>query len=338
MRPGREHNRRLVLARRPRGMLEPGTVRLERGPVPQPGPNEALVAVRHVSIDPAIRGWMTDGATSMPPIGVGEVIRSFGAGVVVESNTERMPRGAVVTGLTGWQDYVLAGSGAGPLRALGSGVSPRDALGVFGATGMAAYFGMLDVGGVREGDTVVVTGAAGAVGSIAGQIARIMGARRVVGVCGSSAKCSWLVDELGFDAAIDHRAEPVAARLAEACPDGVDLVFDTVGGWILDAGLGQLAPRGRVVLCGATSCLNDATPGPGPSNYLNVLRRRGRMEGFAVCDYEDRFAQARGSMAAWIAEGRLEHVERVIDGLEHAPEALDMLFTGASNGKLVVRV
>jgi NADPH-dependent curcumin reductase CurA len=217
-------------------------------------------------------------------------------------------------------------------------VSPRDALGVLDPVGMAAYFGVLDVGRVCEGDTVVVSGAAGAVGSIAGQIARIKGARRVVGVCGSPAECSWVVGELGFDAAIDCRADPVAARVADNCPDGVDLVFDDVGGWILDACLGELALCGRVVLCGPMARYNDGTRAPGPSNYLTLLLRRGRMEGFQARDYAGRFAEARADMASWISDGRLKHVERVIDGLEHAPEALDMLVTGATDGKLVVRV
>ncbi len=338
MSPVREHNRRLVLARRPCGMVDPGTVRLEWEPVPEPGEGQALVAVRHVSIDPTIRSWMNDGPSSMPPIGLGEVIRSYGAGQVIASNDERYPQGSVVTGLTGWQDYVVTDGAAAPLRVLGAGVTPRHALGVFGVTGMAAYFGMLDVGRVREGDTVVVSGAAGAVGSVAGQIARIKGARRVVGVCGGPAKCSWIVDELGFDAAVDYRSGDIGAQLAAVCPDGADLVFDTAGGEILDACLGQLALGGRVVVCGATSRYNDVAPAPGPVNYFNLVLRSGRMEGFLVRDYVDRFAEARAQMAPWIADGRLEHVERVIDGLEHAPEALHMLFTGATSGKLVVRV
>ncbi len=333
-----ERNRRLVLDHRPTGMVDPSVVRLEDGPVPEPGPGEALVAVRYLSIDPTIRGWMNDAPGYLPPIEIGAVIRSTGLGEVISSRSDRYRPGDVVIGATGWQDYVLAGSGRATMQVVPPGVAPTAALGVLGVTGATAYFGLLDVGGLHGGDTVVVSGAAGAVGSIAGQIATIKGAGRVVGIAGTAAKCAWLVDELGFDAAIDYHRDDVAARLRAECPDGIDLYFDNVGGEILDACLARLALHGRVVLCGAISGYNDAARPPGPTNYINLLLRRGRMEGFIILDYLDRFPEAQRELAGWVGAGRLQHAEHVIDGLERAPEALNLLFTGGNTGKLIVKV
>jgi NADPH-dependent curcumin reductase CurA len=333
-----ERNRRLVLDHRPSGIVDPSVVRREHEPVPEPGPDEALVAVRYLSIDPTIRGWMNDAPGYLPPIAVGEVIRSGGLGEVVASRSDRYRTGDLVVGMTGWQDYVIADDRGRTMQVVPPGIPPLAALGVLGVTGMTAYFGLLDVGRLRAGDTVVVSGAAGAVGSIAGQIAAIEGAGRVVGIAGTPEKCAWLVDELGFDAAIDYRRETVADRLRAECPAGVDLYFDNVGGDILDACLARLALRGRVVLCGAISVYNDTTPSPGPSNYLNLLLRRGRMEGFIILDYLDRFPAAQATMAEWVAAGRVKHAEQVVDGLERALEALNLLFTGGNTGKLIVKV
>jgi hypothetical protein len=330
-------NRRLVLARRPVGVVGPDVVVRDDRPVPEPGPGEAVVAVRYLSIDPTIRGWMNDAHGYLPPIGLGEVIRSVGAGEVVASASDRYRVGDVVAGLTGWQDFVVIDEARG-MQVLAPGTPPELALGVLGGTGMTAYFGVLEVGGLRAGDTVVVSGAAGAVGSIAGQVARLSGAGKVVGIAGTPEKCAWLVDELGFDAAIDYRRDDVSARLRETCPDGVDLYFDNVGGPILDACLGRLALRGRVVLCGAISRYNDTELGPGPSNYINLLVRRGRMEGFIILDYFHRFAEAQPVLAGWIAAGELKHSEHIVEGLDRAVEALNMLFSGANTGKLLVAV
>jgi NADPH-dependent curcumin reductase CurA len=319
-------------------MVDPDVVRLEEGPVPEPGPGQALVRVRFLSIDPTIRGWMDDAYGYLPPIGIGEVIRSGGVGEVVESRSDRYPAGALVLGSTGWQDYALAGDGQAWMNVIPGGISPTAALSVFGITGMTAYFGMLDVGRVRAGDTVVVSAAAGATGSVAGQIARIKGAAKVIGLAGTPEKCAWLVEALGFDAAIDYRADDVRARLGEEAPDGIDLYFDNVGGPVLDACLGRLALRGRIVLCGAISTYNDAGRPRGPSNYLNLITRRGRMEGFIILDYFDRFPEAQAEMAGWVAGGRVKHAEHVVKGLERAPEALNLLFTGGNTGKLMVKV
>ena len=261
-----ERNRRVVLAERPTGRVDENTTRLEEADAPEPGEGEALLRNRYLSIDPTIRTWMDDREGYLPPIGIGEVVRSGGVAEVVRSNSERFAPGDLVFGMTGWQDYALADDGANYAQVLPEGVDPAAALSVFGTTGMTAYFGLLEVGRMEEGDTVVISGAAGATGSTVGQIARIKGASRVVGIAGSEEKCAWGVEELGFDAAINYKTEDVAARLREECPDGIDLFFDNVGGEILDACLGRLALRGRVVLCGAIAAYNEDGPPRGPSN------------------------------------------------------------------------
>jgi NADPH-dependent curcumin reductase len=333
-----DSNRRLMLAQRPTGMVDESTLRLEEGPIPEPGPGQALIRVRYLSIDPTIRTWMNDAAGYLPPIAIGQVVRSAGIGEVVASRTERFGVGELVVGMTGWQDYILAGEGAASLDILPPGVDPPTALNVFGITGMTAYFGLIDVGRIVEGDTVVVSGAAGATGSVVGQIAKIRGAASVVGIAGSDVKCAWLVDDLGFDRAVNYRTDDVKARLRELCPNGIDLYFDNVGGELLDICLGQLALRGRVVLCGAISTYNTPGRAPGPSNYRNLITRRGRMEGFIILDYLRRFPEAQVDMAGWVTEGRIKHVEQVVDGLEAAPDALNLLFTGGNTGKVVVRL
>jgi NADPH-dependent curcumin reductase len=331
-----DRNRRLVLAQRPSGMCDQSTVRLEEGPVPEPGPGQALLRVRYLSIDPTIRTWMNDAVGYVPPIAVGDVVRSAGIAEVVTSRSERFGVGELVFGMTGWQDYTLAGDGAASMEILPPGIDPPTALNVFGITGMTAYFGLIDVGRVKEGDTVVVSGAAGATGSVVGQIAKIRGAATVVGIAGSDDKCSWLGDELGFDRTVNYRTDDVKARLRELCPTGIDLYFDNVGGELLDICLGQLALRGRVVLCGAISTYNTPGRAPGPSNYRNLITKRGRMEGFIILDYAGRFPEAQVEIAGWVADGRIKHREHVVDGLEHAPDALNLLFTGGNTGKVVV--
>jgi NADPH-dependent curcumin reductase CurA len=333
-----ERNRRLVLAERPRGEVEEKTIRLEQADVPELQPGQALVRNRYLSIDPTIRTWMDDVQGYLPPIGIGEVVRGAGIGEVVGSNCDRYQAGDLVFGMVGWQDYALADDGERSAQVLPAGVEPTAALSVFGVTGMTAYFGLIDVGKVQEGDTVVVSGAAGATGSIVGQVARIKGAGRVVGIAGSDAKCAWLVDELGFDDAVNYRTENVAARLREACPDGIDLYFDNVGGELLDICLAQLALRGRVVLCGAIASYNDRGAAVGPRNYRNLIPRRGRMEGFLILDYMSRFAEGQAEMAQWVAEGKVKFAVHLVEGLERAPEALNLLFTGGNTGKVIVKV
>jgi NADPH-dependent curcumin reductase CurA len=331
-------NRRLVLARRPTGMVDDTTVRMEEEPAPSPGPGQALVKVRYLSIDPTIRTWMDDRPGYLPPIGLGEVVRGPGVGEVVESDSARYTPGDLVFGMTGWQDYVIADEGPASMQVIPPGVAPELAMNVLGVNGMTAYFGLLDVGRLQAGETVVVSGAAGATGSLVGQIAKIKGASKVVGIAGTKEKCAWIVDELGFDAAVDYRDERVSARLRAECPEGIDVYFDNVGGPILDTCLAQLAMRGRVVLCGAISLYNAESLPPGPANYLNLLMKRGRMEGFIILDYVDRFPEAQAEMFGWVAEGKVRSAEHFVDGLEHCTEALNLLFTGGNTGKVIVRL
>ena len=333
-----ERNRRLVLAQRPTGAVDAETVRMEEEDVAEPAQGEALLRNRFISIDPTIRTWMDDVQGYLPPIGIGEVVRSAGVAEVVQSRSDRYPQGALVFGMTGWQDYVIADEDARQMQSLPEGIDPTAALSVFGTTGMTAYFGLLEVGRLAEGDTVVVSGAAGATGSTVGQIARIKGAARVVGLAGTAEKCAWLVDELGFDAAINYKTDNVAAQLRNACPDGIDLYFDNVGGELLDICLAQLALRGRVVLCGAISSYNAREQITGPRNYRNLIPRRGRMEGFIILDYIPRFPEGQAEMARWVGEGSIKYRVHLVDGLEHAPDALNLLFTGGNTGKVIVQV
>jgi hypothetical protein len=331
-------NRHIVLAQRPSGMVDKATTRLEESRQPVPGAGEALVRVRYLSMDPTIRTWMDDAPGYLPPIGLGETVRGAGVGEVVESKSDRYAVGDLVVGLTGWQDYAIADEGAASMQVIPPGIDPPMVLSVLGVTGMTAYFGMIDVGRVTDGDTVVVSGAAGATGSVAGQVARIKGAANVVGIAGTPEKCAWIVDELGFDAAVNYRTDDVAASLRALCPEGIDLYYDNVGGEILDICLGQLAMKGRIVMCGAISVYNEKTRPAGPRNILNLIIKRARMEGFLVLDYLDRFLEAQIDMVGWLAEGRVKHAEHIVDGLEGAPDALNLLFTGGNTGKVIVKL
>ena len=328
--------RRLVLAQRPQGNVDASTLRLEEADRPVLAEGEALVEVQYLSIDPTIRTWMNDAPGYLPPIEIGATVRSGGLGTVVESKNDTYPVGTTVSGMLGWSELAVI-SAEEPATVVPEGIDPLPVMGVFGATGMTAYFGLLDIGQPREGDTVVVSGAAGATGSVVGQIARIQGAGNVVGIAGSDEKCAWLVDELGFTAAINYRTEPVARRLHELCPKGIDVYFDNVGGEILDAALGNLAMKARVVICGAISQYNERVP-VGPRNYVSLIFKRARMEGFLIFDYFDRFAEAQATMFQWVLDGQIHHREHVVEGLEHAGDALNMLFTGENMGKIIVRL
>ncbi len=330
-------NRQWLLSQRPSGMVDATTVELTSVRVPEPGPGQALVQVRHLSIDPTIRTWMDDAPGYLPPIGIGEVIRGAGIGEVLLTNSDAYKVGDLVFGMLGWQDYFVAEEGDGLLQVLPEGIEATLALNLFGVNGMTAYFGLLDVGALAQGDTVVVSGAAGATGSCVGQIAKLSGPQKVVGLAGTDEKCRWIVDELGFDEAINYKTEPVNQRLRAACPEGIDLYFDNVGGEILDDCLGQLALRGRVVLCGAISTYNTDQVS-GPANYRRLITHRGRMEGFIILDYVDRFPQAQAAMLEWLAAGKIRHTAHIVNGLESAPDALNLLFTGGNTGKVIVAV
>jgi NADPH-dependent curcumin reductase CurA len=328
-------NRQLLLRRRPEGMPQDDDFELVTTAMPEPGDGQVVVKNLYLSIDPTIRGWI-DRDTYLPAVRIGDVVRSGGVAEVVASKHERHKVGDRVYGLVGWQDYALVDARE-RLNPIPPGVDLRDALGVFGATGLTAYFGLMDIGKPKPGETVVVSGAAGATGSVVGQIAKVQGCR-AVGIAGSDAKCRWLTEELGFDAAINYKTEQVAARLRETCPEGIDIYFDNVGGPILDAALANLAMRGRVVVCGAISQYNDLSAAYGPRNYVNLIARRGRMEGFLVLDYADRFMEGAMHLVQWVGQGKIKHRSAVVDGLASAPSALRSLFTGDHEGKLMVKV
>ncbi|MEA2517590.1 MAG: hypothetical protein QOG16_1428, partial [Actinomycetota bacterium] len=304
--------------------------------VPTPGDEEFVVQVQYISLDPAMRGWMNDARSYIPPVQIGEVMRALATGVVTDSNHGSFKEGDHVVGAFGVQEYALS-DGKGVITVDPNLVPLPTYLGALGMTGMTAYFGLLDVGEPKEGDVVVVSGAAGAVGSVAGQIAKIKGCR-VIGIAGGAEKCRWIVDDLGFDAAIDYKSEDVRAALKEHCPKGVNVYFDNVGGEILDLVLGRLARHARIVICGAISQYNTEGGMKGPSNYMSLLVNRARMEGFVIFDYADRYAEAGMQMAGWMAEGKLKHRDDIVEGLEHFPDALRKLFKGENIGKLVLKV
>jgi NADPH-dependent curcumin reductase len=331
-------NRQLLLSKRPVG--EPTTDDFEVGEeeLPKPGDGEVLVKVLQISLDPAMRGWMSDAPSYLPPVGLGEVMRAGTTGVVVESNSDHFSPGDHVVGVLGVQEHALAPEKA--LTKVDTNMAPLETfLGGLGMPGLTAYFGLTEVGDLKEGDTVVISGAAGAVGSVAGQVAKAKGAAKVVGIAGGAEKCQWIVDELGFDAAIDYKSESVGRRLHELCPDGINVYFDNVGGDILDAALANLAWGARVVICGAISQYNAQDGMQGPKNYMMLLVRRARMQGFLVFDYAKQYGDALGEMAGWRNDGTLKTREEVVEGsIEDFQPTLMQLFRGENTGKLVLQI
>lgn len=329
-------NRQFKLVARPVGMVKRSDFEFTSVPVPVPGPGQVLIRVQYVSLDPAMRGWMNEGRSYIPPVALGEVMRAGTAGKVVASNNPAFAVGDYVAGWGGVQDYVV--SDGKDITKVDPRVAPLPVfLGTLGMPGMTAYFGLLEVGKPKEGDTVVVSGAAGAVGTVVGQVAKIKGCR-VVGIAGGPDKCRWIVDELGFDAAIDYKSQDVNKALRELCPKGIDVYFDNVGGDILDAALARIARNGRIVVCGAISQYNNTTPVKGPSNYLSLLVNRASMTGMVVMDYTANFGTAVREMAGWMQAGKLKTREDIVDGLETFPETLLMLFKGENTGKLLIKV
>jgi NADPH-dependent curcumin reductase CurA len=330
-------NHQVRLAARPTGLPKHSDWELTEEPIPTPGSGELVAAVSHISVDPAMRGWMNAGASYIDPVEIGTVMRAAAVGRVLASEHPEFEPGDHVYGTFGVQEYALS-DGRGVIK-LDPSLAPAPAyLGTLGLSGLTAYFGLLDVGKLKDGDTVVVSGAGGAVGNVAGQIAKIKGAR-VIGIAGGESKCRWLVDELGFDAAIDYKAQDVRVALREAAPDGVDVFFDNVGGEILDAVLTRLARGARVVICGAVSQYNATDGVRGPANYLALLVARASMTGMVIFDYAPRYGEASSEIAVWLADGRLISREDVLEGgVKSFPDALLKLFAGENTGKLVLQV
>ena len=328
-------NTRVLLAKRPTGLPGPDTWTVETVAADRPGEGEFLAEVSYISLDPAMRGWIKEGKSYIEPVAVGDVMRAGGVGRVVESNHPDFVVGDHVVGITGVQSrWVSNGKG---VRKVDPERAPLPKyLGVLGMPGMTAYFGILDVGAIAEGETVLVSGAAGAVGSLVGQIAKIKGCR-AVGIAGGPDKCARLTEDYGFDAAIDYKSESLYPAFKKHCPDGIDVYFDNVGGETLDAALGFLRFRGRVVICGAISQYNEQKI-KGPENYLSLLVNRGRMEGFIVFDFEKEYPRGIRDMAGWLQEGRIVSHEHVVKGIETVPETLLMLFDGRNQGKLIIEV
>lgn len=329
-------NHQVRLAERPVGLPKRENWSYAQEPVRELSDGEVLVKIQYISLDPAMRGWMAERKSYVPPVGIGEVMRAFAGGKVVESKNSSFVVGDSVTGVIGVQEYAIATEKM--VHKVDTTLAPLPVyLSVLGMPGMTAYFGLLDVGKPKEGDAVVVSAAAGAVGSVVGQIAKIKGCR-TVGIAGGAEKCRFIVNELGFDAAIDYKAEDVFKGLRRECPLGIDVYFDNVGGDILDAVLAQIRLGARIVICGGISQYNNTGPIKGPSNYLSLLVNRASMTGMLVMDYASRYGEAARTMAGWMQAGKLKSREQIEEGLENFPEVFLKLFTGGNLGKLVLKV
>jgi len=329
-------NHKFLLASRPVGMPKRSNFTFTEEPVQEPKEGELLVQMLYISLDPAMRIWIKDVPSYMPPVGIGEVMRALGVGVVAASRNPRFAIGDHVAGLFGVQEYALT-DGRGVTKVDAKAFSLPKYLSVLGMPGMTAYFGLLDTGQPKPGETLVVSAAAGAVGSLVGQIGKIKGCH-VVGIAGGTEKCRYIKDELGFDAAIDYKSEDVRLSLRKHCPAGIDVYFDNVGGTILDTVLAQIKLHARIVICGAISQYNNEGPIAGPSNYLSLLMNRATMKGTLVLDYVDRYAQAGAEMASWMAGGKLKSREDIVEGFATFPDTLLMLFKGENSGKLILKV
>lgn len=334
-----ETNRQWLLKKRPHGMVTKDNFERREVPVAEPNDGEILVRNRYLSFDPTQRGWMEDRPSYVPPVAIGEVMRAGSVGEVVRSKHGDFNQGDLVQCTGGWQDYTTIAPGQGIFGAskLPSGTDPVLALSVLGVTGLTAYWGLLDLGQPKRGETVLVSGAAGATGSVAGQIARIKGCR-VVGIAGGADKCRWLKEEAKFDDVIDYKAENVNDRIGETCPKRVDVFFDNVGGDILEAALNHINMRARIVLCGGISAYNATKPVPGPTNLLNLIIMRARMEGFIVIDYMDRSHVAIPELVKWVQSGEIVNQVDVQEGFDNIPDTLNRLFTGKNLGKQLLKL
>lgn len=329
-------NRQLLLRQRPVGLLTRDDLESVDGPVPELAEGEALMRTEYVAMDATMRSWLNSSDGYLPAVEIGEVVRAATAGHIVATRCPAYEVGDKVTSLTGAQQYGVVRDDVFTTK-LRPDMDLQALFALYNSSGVTAYVGTLDVGALQAGETFVVSAAAGSTGSIAGQIAKIRGAR-VVGIAGSAEKCRYVVEELGFDACIDHRSDDLAAALREHCPKRVDVYFDNVGGRVLDAVLGRLAMHARVVLCGAISVYNDTHKPPGPANYLNLIQQRARMEGFIAFDSWGRYDEICDQLRVWVDEGRMKWRAHVHDGLDATVDALNSLFTGDNIGKVMVRV
>ncbi len=329
-------NRQWRLSERPEGMIGVRHFAYREEPAPAPQQGEVLVRTLYVSFDPAMRAFLNDRPSYVAPQPLGEVMRAGAIGQIVESRAQGFAPGELVFGAFGWQDYAIADPARGLMK-LSPTRQPTEYMSVLGGTGLTAYFGLLDVAQLKPGETVVISGAAGATGSTAVQIARILGCRAIA-IAGGAQKCRWTVDALGAVAAIDYKAEDVGRRLAELCPDSVDVYFDNVGGAILAAAIGRMKVHGRITLCGMISTYNDAAPTPGPCNLFELIARRVRMEGFLVSDFAARFAEGRRALEGWLDEGQLKAFVDVQTGFENIPSTFLRIFSGANVGKQTLKI
>ena len=330
--------RQILLKKRPVGAPSADDFEAAEGLAGTPEAGEVLLKNLYLSIDPAIRGWMSDAKSYLPPIQVGQPIRSGTLSQIVVSNAEGWPVGQSVQALAAWESYsvVPAQHLHGRVKQM-EGIPLASMLSVLGGTGLTADFGLLEVGRPKEGETVLVSAAAGGVGSIVGQIAKLEGCR-AVGLTGSDEKCRWLIEELEYDAVVNYKTADLRTALKEACPKGVDVFFDSVGGEILDTVLTRLNYHGRVALCGAISQINEPELPPGPRNYLQLLAKSARMEGFTTLDFARRYDEARADLARWIREGKIRYRDDIVEGIENAPSHLLRLFSGEHRGKLMVKL
>jgi len=330
-------NKQLLFVKRPQREADASTWSLVTNPIPEIKEGEILVKHHYISLDPAMRGWMNEGKSYIEPMAIGSVMRAGSVGeVVAVKNHPKFKVGDFVSGFGGVQQFAVS-NGEG-LYVVNPKLAPLPTyIGTLGMPGMTAYFGVLEVGKIKKGDVVVVSGAAGAVGSIVGQIAKIKGCT-VIGIAGGPDKCKYIVEELGFDGAIDYKNEDVNRRLKEECPKGLDVYFDNVGGEILEAALGRLRMNARIVICGAISQYNNRAAMKGPRNYLSLLVNRATMQGMVVFDWASRYEEAATAMGTWLAEGKLKSKEAIYDGIENFPQTYNRLFSGEKLGKLVLKV
>jgi hypothetical protein len=329
--------REVHLASRPNGLPTPANFSLVEAPAPAPGPGQVLIRNRFLSVDPYMRGRMDDVKSYVPPFRVGEAMDGGAVGEVVESNAAELSPGDLVLHASGWREYTVADATKVTVLPVPAGLSPSVYLGALGMPGLTAYVGLLDIAGMRPGDRVYVSSAAGAVGSLTGQIAKLRGAGRVIGSAGSARKVEYL-EELGFDAAFNYQDGPVSEALRLAAPDGIDVYFDNVGGDHLAAAIGRLRRGGRVALCGAISGYNADSPVPGPANLAMAISKRLTLRGFIVTDHQDRMPAFAAEMSGWLRDGKIRFDETVVDGIDHAVEAFLGVLQGGNTGKMIVRL